>query len=81
MPDGVLILHPMFYESRRKERDPVLIKKISAGYKHVIDLTYFETDDMALEGKGAIVHEHRSRTFYIAKSNRAHIPVIEAFVE
>ena len=81
IPKGVLIIHPMFYESRRKERDPTLIAKIAKGYEHLIDLTHFENDNMALEGKGAIVHDHRNRCFYIAKSNRAHVPVIDYLVE
>jgi hypothetical protein len=80
IPEGVLILHPMKYQSRRNERQPEIIKQLSRSYKHIIDLTHFENEGKALEGKGSVVFNHRSRCFYIAISNRAHIEVVEEFV-
>ena len=41
---------------------------MAKNYEHVIDLTHFEDEGLALEGKGAVVFDHRSRTFYSAKS-------------
>ena len=46
----------------------------------MIDLTHFENEGKALEGKGSVVFNHRSRCFYIAISNRAHVEVVEEFV-
>jgi hypothetical protein len=46
----------------------------------LIDLTHFEKEGKALEGKGSVVFNHRSRCFYVSISNRAHIEVVEEFV-
>jgi hypothetical protein len=54
---------------------------IAKGFKHLIDLTHFEDQGMALEGKGAVVFDHRNRCLFIAKSNRAHQPVIDELVD
>jgi len=72
----------MAYKSRRNERIPALIEKWSSGdYKHIIDLTHFEEQGLALEGKGSIVYDHRNRRFYCAISNRCHIEVVNELVE
>jgi hypothetical protein len=81
IPEGVLIIHPMKYKSRRNERTPELIARLQKGYKYTIDLTHFEEQGMALEGKGAIVFDHRNRAFYSARSNRSNIEVMEELVD
>jgi hypothetical protein len=81
IPEGVLIIHPMKYKSRRNERTPELISRLQKGYKYTIDLTHFEEKGMALEGKGAIVFDHRNRAFYSARSNRSNIEVMEELVD
>jgi hypothetical protein len=81
IPGGVLILHPMLYKSRRVERSKEVVECLKSQYKHVIDLTYFESSGKALEGKGAIVFHHRAHCFFIARSNRAHPEVIEKLVQ
>mmetsp|Transcript_16060 Transcript_16060/g.27089 ORF Transcript_16060/g.27089 Transcript_16060/m.27089 type:complete len:368 (-) Transcript_16060:1185-2288(-) len=81
IPEGVLIIHPMKYLTRRNERTPEIIARLQTNFKHTIDLTHFEDQAMALEGKGAIVFDHRNRKFYIARSNRAHVAVINYLVE
>jgi hypothetical protein len=80
IPEGVLIICPMKYQSRRDERVPELIERLSASYKHTIDLTHFEEKGLALEGKGSIVFDHRNRRFYIILSNRACQEVIDELV-
>lgn len=81
MPEGVLIIHPMKYQTRRNERTPELIRKLQRQFKHTIDLTHFEETGGALEGKGSVVFDHRNRKFYITLSNRATIEVVEELVE
>jgi hypothetical protein len=71
----------MKYQSRRNERTPEIIARLQKGYKYTIDLTHFEKQGLALEGKGAIVFDHRNRTFYCARSQRSHIEVINELVE
>ena len=80
IPEGVLVIHPMKYQSRRNERTPEIIEQLKRGYKHVIDLTHFESQGKALEGKGAIVFDHRNRKFYTARSNRADVDVVNELV-
>ena len=80
IPGGVLILHPMLYQSRRNERTPEVVAQLKAGFKHVIDLTHFESEGKALEGKGSIVFHHRARCFFVARSNRSHPDVINELV-
>ena len=71
----------MKYQSRRNERTPEIIARLQKGYKYTIDLTHFEKEGKALEGKGAIVFDHRNRAFYCARSNRSNIEVINELVE
>jgi len=80
VPEGVLIIHPMKYKSRRNERTPELVSILKLNYRHVIDLTHFEDEGKALEGKGSIVFDHRNRNFYTALSNRSHIDVVNELV-
>lgn len=61
MPHGVLILYPMHYASRRIERDPKVITYLKKRFRDVIDLTHFERDGKALEGKGSLVSDYRNK--------------------
>ena len=60
IPDGVFILYPILLEHRRKERDERVINYLKENFKYMIDLTYFEKENKALEGKGAVVWDHRN---------------------
>ena len=61
----------MLCKSRRKERTQAVVDSLKKDYKHVIDLTPFEEKDMALEGKGAVVFDHRNHQFFINTSQRS----------
>jgi hypothetical protein len=80
VPHGVLILYPMKYPSRRIERDPVMVAKLKAKFKDVIDLTHFESEEKALEGKGAVVFDYRNKRIFVALSQRAHKEVIDELI-
>ena len=53
---------------------------MAKGYEHIIDLTHFEEESLALEGKGAVVFDHRNRRFYCARSQRSSTKVIDELV-
>jgi len=46
-----------------------------------IDLTHFEEQGFALEGKGAVVYDHMNRRIYSTLSERCNIQVLNALVE
>lgn len=70
--DGTVILYPMYVPSRRRERRPEIIEDLKRDYAtgEVIDLTGLEEDDLILEGTGAIVFDHDSKTAFMARSQR-----------
>jgi hypothetical protein len=64
IPGGVFILYPMKHASRREERDQHMIKTLRENYEHFIDLTIFETQGLALEGKGPLMIDSRNQKIY-----------------
>lgn len=60
IPDGVFILYPMRHVSRQMERDQEIIEQLSKDYKYFIDLSNFESQELALEGKGSLVFDYRN---------------------
>lgn len=64
IPDGVFILYPMKHPSRQLERDQEIIANLSKNYKYFIDLSCWEAEDEALEGKGSLVFDYRNQKIY-----------------
>ena len=56
-----------------------MINELRKSYKHVIDLTYFESQGKALEGKGSLVTDHSNKRLYCALSCRANLEVLEEY--
>jgi hypothetical protein len=77
IPEGVFILYPMKCPSRRRERDPKMIASLRLKFKHFIDLTPWEEQGMALEGKGTTIFDYRNQKFFTSLSCRAQKPVLE----
>jgi hypothetical protein len=50
----------MKHPSRQLERDQLIIEELSKNYKHFIDLSHWEKQDKALEGKGSLVFDYRN---------------------
>lgn len=77
-PTGVCVICPMYWHSRRLENNPEIPKWIhdKCGYEHIIDLTYFEKEDKALEGRGTTLFDWKSRCVYAGRSNRVHEDVL-----
>lgn len=47
------------------------------GYKESWDLTYFEKENLALEGRGTLLIDWKDRCLYATISNRTHEPVVK----
>lgn len=72
--DGRIALYPMFSPNRRGERRPDIISALQDAYRvtEVVDYSELESQDVFLEGTGAMVLDHDHRTAFIARSRRAH---------
>lgn len=64
IPEGVFILYPMKHEARQLERDEAIITELRSHYKHFIDLTHWEKNGAALEGKGSLIFDYRNAKFF-----------------
>ncbi|MCH2225632.1 MAG: arginine deiminase-related protein [Crocinitomicaceae bacterium] len=79
--DGNLVLYPMAVKNRRKERRDDLIEDlmIKNSYQKV-DLTYFESEELAyLEGTGSLVLDRDKKVAFAAISPRTDEKVLEEF--
>ena len=54
---------------------------IRKGYEEVIDLSYFQDEDKALEGKGVTLFDFQGRCLYVGETKRAHRDVIAKVAE
>eukprot|EP00669_Euglena_mutabilis_P009673 TRINITY_DN4525_c0_g1_i1.p1 TRINITY_DN4525_c0_g1~~TRINITY_DN4525_c0_g1_i1.p1 ORF type:complete len:707 (-),score=261.05 TRINITY_DN4525_c0_g1_i1:216-2336(-) len=77
---GTLVLYPMKNPSRRRERRPSIVNFLKTIYPNVVDLTYYELDDLeatkALEGTGALVLDRIHKVAFCALSQRADADVL-----
>jgi hypothetical protein len=71
-PDGTLILYPMEALNRRCERrlEVVLELQQKFNFEKVLDLTYFESENLFLEGTGSVVFDHENKVAFAALSSR-----------
>lgn len=82
-PKGLLIICPMYWPNRRLEKFPHIYEwvKEKLGYEDIVDLSYFEKEDKALEGKGVTLFDFQGRCLYVGETNRAHRDVIAKLAE
>lgn len=80
-----LILFPMFAKDRRSERQPnLLIKTLEREGIEIdktIDLTSYETKQLALEGTGSLVLDHINKVAYASLSPRTNVEVLNDFCQ
>ncbi len=83
--DGTIVLYPMLTESRQKERDPEIPKRIEEQsrfrVRRTIDLSEYEQEGRALEGTGSIVFDRKERVAYACRSPRTDISLFEHICE
>ena len=80
-----LILYPMLNLNRRAERQKNALLELFNAHQikidKIIDLTYFESENKALEGTGSVVFDHERKKLYVSLSKRSHIDVLQKLVE
>ena len=71
-PNGTLILYPMEAVNRRCERrlEVVLELQQKFNFEKILDLSYFESQDLFLEGTGSVVFDHENKVAFAAISSR-----------
>ena len=70
--DGTLVLYPMSAPNRRNERKPEVLEVIRKNFevRRLIDLTWWENDNLFLEGTGSMILDRDNRVVYACKSYR-----------
>jgi hypothetical protein len=81
--DGTVCLYPMFARNRRRERKPEVVEAIAKKFtiKKTIDFTYYEQNDLYLEGTGSMVLDRENRLAYACFSPRTCKKPLQAFCE
>ncbi|MEO6490079.1 MAG: arginine deiminase-related protein [Ferruginibacter sp.] len=79
--DGNIFLYPMFAENRRKERKESALQQLHEHFKikEIIDLSYFENNDLFLEGTGSMVLDRENKIAYACLSPRTSLKVVNEF--
>ncbi len=79
--DGEIILYPMFSPNRRVERRADIIEMLKRRFevKKVIDLSFFEDENLFLEGTGSLVIDRKNKVAYACLSDRTSERVIKNF--
>ena len=79
--DGTLVLYPMSAVNRRNERKPEVLEVIRKNFevRRVIDLTWWENDNLFLEGTGSMVLDRDNKIVYACKSYRTSEQVLADF--
>lgn len=79
--DGTLVLYPMSTVNRRNERKEEILDTIRKNFdvKRLIDLTWWETENLFLEGTGSMVMDRDNKIVYAVKSQRTSLKVLEDF--
>lgn len=79
MPDGYLVVFPMFAPNRRAEINPQLLQWLSQQFQiyHTLDLSPKTAGGVFLEGTGSIVFDHDVRLAYACESPRTNITIFE----
>lgn len=81
--DGTLCLYPMYARSRRAERKEHVLEKIKEQFQIArrLDLTYYEKNNLFLEGTGSMVLDRKNKIAYACLSPRTELKVLTEFCE
>jgi hypothetical protein len=79
--DGSVFLYPMHSPNRRQERRKDIIEKLSQTFevKHLTDLSFFEQQNLFLEGTGSMVLDRTNKIAYACLSVRTDEEVLKNF--
>ena len=76
------VIHSMYAESRRKEKNKSFIDKLNNnGFNYTLlnDYTNYEEDDVFLEGTGSVVLDRTNKVAYCSISKRSDLGLFEKF--
>ncbi len=84
-PDGSAFIYPMYAPIRRKEKRKDLFETIlpEAGFQinQLYDLSYFEKQNLFLEGTGSMVIDHFHKMIYACRSPRTYAEPLKCVSE
>jgi len=71
--DGSAILYPMFAQNRRTERRSEILQALQGKFQlnKIIDLSYFEKQNLFLEGTGSMILDRDQKIAYMCLSPRS----------
>jgi hypothetical protein len=78
---STLILYPLRWPERQRERRPEFVETLQRMYTNVIDLTHYESEGIALESTGSLVFDKLGRKIYMSRSERSSEVVLQDLVE
>ena len=76
------VIHSMYAESRRKEKNISFIETLNNnGFNYILlnDYTKYEESDVFLEGTGSVVLDRKNKVAYCAISKRSNLNLFEKF--
>lgn len=81
LPDGKIILFPMFAANRRVEKRDDILQRLMTDFKvaDVEDWGEFEAEGFFLEGTGSMIFDHENMLVYGCISSRTHKGLFEKF--
>ena len=81
--NGKVFLFPMKNENRRVERRPEIIDYLRDNFevKVVLDWSFYEDDDRALEGTGSMIFDHQRKLIYACLSPRTDEYLLNKFAK
>ncbi len=83
--DGSVVVYPMQSVNRRVEKRSDIFDWLQTEHHYsisrFIDFSFFEKQNLFLEGTGSMVFDHSHQTVYAAVSERTHEPVVRHFCE
>lgn len=79
--DGSIFLYPMFSQNRRSERRMDVIDALRTDFEvsHIGDLSFFEQQNLYLEGTGSMVLDREHKLAYACLSERTNAEVLDNF--
>ncbi len=81
LPDGKMVVFPMFAANRRTEKTEAFLHQINRNFmiKDVEDWSEFEAEGFFLESTGSMIIDHANRIIYACLSQRTHKALLEKF--
>ena len=79
--DGEIVLYPMYAKNRRLERRNDIIQKLRDDFivKKINDFSFYENQELYLEGTGSMILDRENKICYAAISDRTNKNIVNDF--